>query len=77
MGLSHGYMEFTPFKQPVPINNLYLLECATGKVMPVSEDNARSLLSGNQAVDEFIQANDIRFRKLSDYVKVFEYESSL
>ena len=77
MGLAHSYMEFTPFKQPVPVNKLYLLDCRTGKVLPMSEDNALSLLDKRALVTGFIEANGIRFRKLSDYVRVFEYESSL
>lgn len=77
MGLSHSYMEFTPFKQPVPVNDLYLLDCRTGKILPISEENALSLLEKKQMVSGFIQSNGIRFRKLSDYVKVFEYENSL
>jgi hypothetical protein len=77
MGLTHAYMEFTPFKQPVPISKLYLLDSKTGRVMPVSEENALSLLTRKEAIADFIQANGIRFRKLSDYIKVFEYERSL
>jgi hypothetical protein len=77
MGLAHGYMEFTPFKQPIPVNKLYLLDCRTGKVLPISEDNALSLIDRKDLVTGFIETNGLRFRKLSDYVKVFEYESSL
>ena len=77
MGLAHSYMEYTPFKQPVPLNRQYLLDSRTGKLLPISEQNALSLLEKKQEVVNFIQDNEIRFRKLSDYVKVFEYEQSL
>jgi len=77
MGLAHSYMEYTPFKQPIPLNRQYLLDCKTGKVLPISEENALSLLEKKQMVSAYIEANDIRFRKLSDYVKVFEYDKSL
>lgn len=77
MALPHGYMEYTPFKHPVPVNKIYLLDCLTGRILPVSEENALSLLEKKQLVTGFIQSNGIRFRKLSDYVKVFEYEDSL
>jgi hypothetical protein len=77
MGLPHAYMEYTPLKQPVPLNKQYLLDCRTGKLLPISQTNALSLLEKKDQVAGFIQENDIRFRKLSDYVKVFEYEESL
>lgn len=77
MGLAHAYMEFTPFKQPIPLNKQYLLDCRTGELLPISEENALSLLKEKPQVVNFIEDNDIRFRKLSDYVKVFEYDQSL
>lgn len=77
MGLSHAYMEFTPFKQPVPVSRLYLLDFRSGELLPISGENALSLLDNKQKVTTFIHENDIRFRRLSDYVKVFEYEQSL
>lgn len=77
MGLAHDYMEFTPFKQPVPVSRLYLLDSRSGKLLPISEENALSLLDKKETVSAFIHDNGIRFRKLSDYVKVFEYEQSV
>jgi len=77
MGVPHSYMEYTPFKQSIPLNKQYLLDCRTGKILPISEENAMSLLSKKQKVEGFIESNGIRFRKLSDYVKVFEYDRSL
>ena len=77
MGLAHAYMEYTPFKQPIPLNKQYLLDCKTGEVLPISEENAMSLLEERQKVASFIESNHIRFRKISDYVKVFEYDRSL
>jgi hypothetical protein len=77
MGLAHSYMEYTPFKQAIPLNKQYLLDSRTGKLLPISEQNALSLLERKQEVSNFIQDNEIRFRKISDYVKVFEYDQSL
>lgn len=77
MGLAHAYMEYTPFKQPVPLNRQYLLDERSGVLLPISEENALSLLEKKEQIDGFIESNDIRFRKLSDYVKVFEYDKSL
>lgn len=77
MGLAHSYMEYTPFKQPIPLDKQYLLDCRTGKLLPISEENAMSLLDEKQKVNAFIENHQIRFRKISDYVKVFEYDRSL
>lgn len=77
MGLAHGYMEYTPFKQPIPLSRQYLLDCRSGRIVPISEENALDLLEKKQMVSGFIETNGIRFRKLSDYVKVFEYDKSL
>lgn len=77
MGLAHSYMEFTPFRQPVPVNKQYLLNCRTGELMPISEENALSLLEKRQKVAHYIESNGIRFRRLSDYVRIFEYDRSL
>ena len=77
MGLAHTYMEYTPFKQPIPLDKQYLLDCRTGKVLPISEENALSLLQKKQEVSSFIEDHHIRFRKISDYVKIFEYDRSL
>jgi hypothetical protein len=77
MGLAHTYMEFTPFKQPIPQNEQYLLDSRSGKLLPISEENAISLLQEKEKVAGFIEENNIRFRKLSDYVRVFEYDMSL
>jgi len=77
MGIAHAYMEYTPFKQPVPLSKLYLLDFRSGRLLPISEENALSLVDRRQKVAGFIRENGIRFRKVSDYIKIFEYEQSL
>lgn len=77
MGLAHDYMEFAPFSQPVPINNLYLLDVANNRLLPLSEKNALSLLENRGKVGQYIRENHLRFRRLSDYVKAFEYDQRL
>lgn len=77
MGLAHTYMEFSPLKQATPMNKQYLLDSSTGVLLPISKENALSLLGNKQKVANFIENNGIRFRKVSDYVKIFEYHRSL
>ncbi len=77
MGLPYDYMEFTPFKQPIPLNRQYLLDVRSGTLLPVSRENALTLVRKKEQVEKFIKQNDIRFRKLSDFVKVFEYDHAL
>jgi hypothetical protein len=78
MGLAHAYMEFTPLKeQATPLSKQYLLDFRTGKLLPISEKNALSMLDKKEEIAGFIVKHGIRFRKLSDYVKIFEYDRSL
>lgn len=77
MGLAHAYMEFSPLKQASPINKQYLLDSSTGVLLPMSKENALSILDNKEEMTRFIENNLIRFRKVSDYVKIFEYHRSL
>lgn len=77
MGLAHTYMEFSPLKQATPKNKQYLLDSSTGVLLPMSKENALSLLDNKQKVASFIESKELRFRKVSDYVKIFEYHRSL
>lgn len=77
MGLAHTYMEFSPLKQATPMNKQYLLDSSTGVLLPMSKENALSLLGNKEKMASFIESNEIRFRKVSDYVKIFEYHRSL
>src|SRR5690606_11939882 len=64
MGLAHAYMGFTPFKQPSPVSKQYLLNCLTGTLMPISRDNALTLITKKPDVAAFIESHDIRFKKI-------------
>jgi hypothetical protein len=77
MGFAHAYMEFTPFKQPTLLNRQYLLNAETGKMLPISKENALSLIANKPGVNNFNQKNAITFRKVTDYNRVFEYNKSL
>jgi hypothetical protein len=77
VGYAHAYMEFSPLKQATPLNKQYLLDSATGRLLPLSKENALSILNEKQKVETFINDQGIRFKKVSDYVKVFEYHQSL
>ncbi len=76
MDLAHSYMEVNPFKQLVPVNKQYLLNFETGDLTPLSQKSALSLLQSKPRSLRYIRENDIRFKKLSDYIRVFEYDSS-
>ena len=77
MGFAHSYMDFAPVKQATFINKQYLLDLSTGQLLPMSKANALSLLGQNQKIASFIEKQGIRFRKVSDYVRIFEYRQSL
>lgn len=77
VGYAHAYMEFSPLKQATPLNRQYLLDSSSGKLLPLSKENALSILDEKQKVTTFIEDHHMRFRKVSDYVKLFEYHQSL
>jgi hypothetical protein len=77
IGFANAYMEFSPLKQVTPLNRQYLLDSASGQILRLSKENALSLLDQKQKVTSFIQNNDIHFKRVSDYVKIFEYHRSL
>lgn len=78
MGLTRGHlMDINPFRTAVPHNRQYLLDGGTGRLLPLSVSNALTFLERKEQVRAFIDAHDIRFRKVSDYVRIFEYDRSL
>jgi hypothetical protein len=77
MGFANAYMEFSPLKQVTPLNRQYLLDAASGQILPLSKENALSLLDQKQKVTHFIHSNGIHFKRVSDYVRIFEYHRSL
>ncbi|MFZ6014177.1 MAG: hypothetical protein ACOYXT_27795 [Bacteroidota bacterium] len=78
MGFAYDYMEFSPFKRKTPVNKRYLLDVHTGNLLPLSRENAlRFLVDRKAEIEAFIRKNGLKFKKVSDYISVFEYHSSL
>lgn len=77
MGLPHAYMEFSPIKQPAPINRQYLLNSVTGELLPMSKENALAFFDNKRQIARYIDDHGIRFKRVSDFVKIFEYHRSL
>lgn len=78
VGLSNENTTFHPFKRESLVNNKYLLNKPSGKLLPLSKENAWQVLVDHKTeVEAYIQTNRIKFKKTADYVKVFEYHNSL
>jgi hypothetical protein len=79
MGLPYDYMNYIQFVQKKSIvNKKYLLNVHTGQLLPLSKENALNLIGRKKPeVLSYIRTNKIKFKKVSDYVSVFEFDSSL
>ena len=64
-------------RQPHARNAFYLLERSTGQLLPLSYEHLSEVVANRQRVDEFIDINGLRFRRVSEYVRVLEYDQSL
>jgi hypothetical protein len=78
IGYPHDYMEYTPFKRQGPINKQYILEVRSGKVVPMSKENTLMLLSAHETeIQSYIESHRVKFKTVSDFINVFEYNRSL
>ena len=79
LGTPYEYMHYSRFfRRPVVMNHQYLLDESSGKMLPLCRQNVLQLLGEKKAeITSFIESNSIKFKTVADYVKVFDYHSSL
>lgn len=64
--------------KPVKAYKRYLFNESTGELLPLSKENLFQLLSTKKSeIQSYVRLNGIRFRRISDFIKVFEYHNSL
>ena len=64
--------------KPVKTYKRYLFNESTGELLPLSKENLFQLLSTKKSeIQSYVRSNGIRFRRISDFIKVFEYHNSL
>jgi hypothetical protein len=80
IGVPYEYMNYSRFiSKPSRISRKYILNAATGELLPLTRENALRLMGNNRkpAILSYIENHDIRFKSVTDYIHVFEYYSSL
>jgi hypothetical protein len=83
--LNHKTMEVPPelnfsrfVGKPVKTHKKYLLNESTGEMLPLSRENLFSLLQPKRdEIVSYVKARHIRFKRISDFINVFEYHNSL
>ncbi len=64
--------------KPVKTHKKYLLNESTGELLPMSRENLLQLLEPKRnAILSFVKMEHIRFRRISDFIRVIEYHNSL
>jgi hypothetical protein len=64
--------------KPVKTHKKYLLNESTGEMLPLSRENLFSLLEPKRdEIVSYVKARHIRFKRISDFINVFEYHNSL
>lgn len=78
-GVPFDYMTFSRFiSKTSAITRSYILNLTTGELLPLSKQHTLRLLGRRkQEINAFIDSKDIRFRRIVDYIEVFQYHSSL
>jgi hypothetical protein len=83
--LNHKTMEkqdelkLIPFAaKPVRTYKKYLRNESTGELLPLSRESLLHLLEPKKSeILSFVRSNGIRFRRIADFITVFEYHNSL
>lgn len=72
-------LDFVRFAvKPAKTYKRYLFNESTGELLPLSKENLFQLLNTKKSeIQSYVRLNGIRFRRISDFIKVFEYHNSL
>lgn len=75
----YDYMNYSRFiSKPVRMSKKYILDTRTGAVLPLSKENTLKLLEPRkEEIISFIHERHLKFKRVADYIDVFEYHSSL
>ena len=64
--------------KPVKTHKKYLMDEATGQLLPLSRESLFALLEPKRTeILSYVKSNHIRFRRIADFISVFEYHNSL
>lgn len=78
LGFAPNTLQINPFRKKSVVNVRYLLNNDTGKVLPMSRENALELMdSEKQDVLSFIQAKGLRLKTVDDFISLLDYHKTL
>jgi hypothetical protein len=78
IGYSKKSFQFNPFRKKTVIDNLYLLDKTTTLIMPLSKENVLAMMKENKAsVTNYVESAALKFKQLSDYATLLEYQQTL
>jgi hypothetical protein len=79
IGMPYDYMNYSRFiSKPSRISKKYIVNIATGEILPLSKEHALQIMGKRKSeVSSFIDRYNIKFRKVADYIFVFQYHASL
>jgi hypothetical protein len=79
IGLPYDYMNYSRFiSKPSRISKKYIVKIATGEIFPLSKEHVLQIMGKRKSeVNSFIDRYNIKFRKVADYIFVFQYHASL
>jgi hypothetical protein len=64
--------------KPVPVYKKFVRDNESGQLLPLNKENTMKLLEARKSeVSTFIHERHIRFKRISDFINVFEYHNSL
>jgi hypothetical protein len=70
--------EINPFRKKTANDNYYLLEKETHLVLPLSKENILAVMNEDRSdIQAFLENSTLKFRQVSDYITVLDYQQSL
>jgi hypothetical protein len=78
LGFDNRKIQFNPFRKKVIVNNRYLLHNLSGKVLPMSKENALELMENEKKeILYYIQSNGVRLKTVEDFMALLDFHQLL
>jgi hypothetical protein len=78
LGFDNRKIQFNPFRKKIIVNNRYLLDNLSGKVLPMSKENALELMENEKKeILYYIQSNGVRLKTVEDFMALLDFHQSL
>ena len=78
LGFSEQTLQINPFRTKTVVNRRYLLDNNTGKILPLTKENALELMDEEKReVMSYIHSSGMRLKTVEDYISLLDYHQSL